>query len=334
MKGCVSSANRRKFGGLGVTLFFAKADTAKHAPRAVALLVFFAALSFVSTTSHSADLPRTDGYSFVAPVAVEPSGWQFRFTPYAWAPSVNGDVTVRGHSADIDFSFWDIFDSGSSGAELESLAALMGYLEARKGAWGIYGDVVWGKFDFSGSAVTQRNPIAQVNVSARANAGLDYETTMAESGITYEVARWGGPGSSTAFDVLGGARYWNQELDLSLAVDASVDLGNLGLKRSGSRAVARSGALEWVDPFVGLRVRHQLAPGSELQFLGDVGGFGVGSDFTWQLFGGYAFDFWGSNLHGIVGYRALAVDYTQDGPNKNNLDLILHGPVVGLSFRW
>lgn len=63
---------------------------------------------------------------------------------------------------------------------------------------------------------------------------------------------------------------------ISLAIDGSVDLGNLGLKRSGSRAVASSGALGWVDPFVGLRVRHQLAPGKELQFLGDVGGFGVG----------------------------------------------------------
>jgi hypothetical protein len=95
--------------------------------------------------------------------------------------------------------------------------------------------------------------------------------------------------------------------------------------------------LEWVDPFVGLRVRHQLAPGKELQFLGDVGGFGVGSDLTWQLFGGYSFDFavWQSTLHGVVGYRALAVDYSQDsGASKNKLDLILHGPVVGLSFRW
>jgi hypothetical protein len=243
---------------------------------------------------------------------------------------------VRGRTADIDFSFWDLFDSGSSGAELDSLAALMGYVEARKGPWGIYGDVVWGKFDFSGGAVTERNPIANLKLSASANAGLDYETTMAESGLTYEVARWNGARSSTALDVLGGARYWNQELDLSLAVDASVDAGNLGLKRSGSRAVARSGTLEWVDPFVGLRVRHQLAPGKELQFLGDVGGFGVGSDFTWQLFGGYSFDFavWQTTLHGLVGYRALAVDYTQDGPSKNNLDLILHGPVVGLSFRW
>ena len=167
----------------------------------------------------------------------------------------------------------------------------MGYVEAQNGRWGIYGDVVWGKFDFSDGVVTQRNPIANLKVSARANAGLGYEITMAESGLTYEVARWAGASSSTALDLLGGARYWNQDLNLSLAVDASVDLGKLGLERSGSRAVARSGTLEWVDPFVGLRVRHELAPGRELQFLGDIGGFGVGSDLTWQLFAGYAFDF-------------------------------------------
>ena len=154
----LSTSKWRKLAGSqprdgGLKLIFRNANTAKSAQRAVALLFLFSALSLVSTTCHSADLPNTDGYSFVTPT-VAPSGWQFRFTPYAWAPSVNGDVTVRGHSADIDFSFWDIFDSGSSGAELELLAALMGYVEARNGAWGIYGDVVWGKFDFSGSAVT------------------------------------------------------------------------------------------------------------------------------------------------------------------------------------
>jgi hypothetical protein len=300
---------------------------------AAASFVIAGALNWTSM-SRAADLPPGDGYSYMAPVAQ--SGWEFRFTPYAWAPSVNGDVTVRGQTADIDMSFWELFDSGSSGAELESLAALMGYLEARNGPWGIYGDVVWGKFDFSGDAVTQRNPIANLNVSARAKAGLDYEITMAESGVTYEVTRWAGTSSTTALDLLGGARYWNQELDLSLAVDASVDLGRLGLERSGSFAVARSGTLDWVDPFVGFRVRHEFAPGNELQFLGDIGGFGVGSDLTWQLFAGYGFDFWQSNLHGIIGYRALAVDYSQDnGANRNNnLDLILHGPVVGLSFRW
>jgi hypothetical protein len=292
------------------------------------------AVSAISFGAQAADLPP-DAYEYQTPNVSPPSGWAVRLTPYAWAPSVNGDVTVRGQTADIDMSFWDLFDSGSSGAELDSLAALMGYVEARNGRWGIYGDIVWGKFDFSGDAVRQRNPIANLNVSARADAGLGYEITMAESGLTYEVARWPGTSSATALDLLGGARYWNQELDLSLAVDASVDLGKLDLERSGSRAVARSGTLDWVDPFVGLRVRHQLAPGREIQFLGDIGGFGVGSDLTWQLFAGYGFDFWQSSLHGIIGYRALAVDYSQDnGGFENSLDLVLHGPVVGLSFRW
>ncbi len=318
-------------------MIFTIANSTKGAVRLVGSLCIAGALSLSSASSYAAGLLSTDGDAFVAPVAATPSGWEFRVTPYAWAPSVNGDVTVRGQTANIDMSFWDLFDSGSSGAQLDSLAALMGYVEARKGPWGIYGDVVWGKFDFSGGAVTQRNPIADLKVSARAKAGLNYEITMAESGVTYEVARWGGTRSSTALDVLGGARYWNQDLDLSLAVDGSVDLGKLGLERSGSRAVARSGTLDWVDPFVGFRVRHELAPGGELQFLGDIGGFGVGSDLTWQLFAGYSFDFavWQTALHGVVGYRALAVDYTQnDAGNKTNLDLILHGPVVGLSFRW
>src|SRR5262245_33148293 len=135
----------------------------------------------------------------------------------------------------------------------------MVYVEARKGPCGIYGDLVWGKFDFSGSAVTQRNPTANLSLSASAKAGLGYEITMAESGLTYEVARFGAT-RHTAFDVLGGARYWNQELDLSLAVDGSIDLDRIGLNRTGSLAVARSGTLDWVDPFVGFRVRHELSP--------------------------------------------------------------------------
>jgi hypothetical protein len=310
-------------------------SAAKRA-RAIAISgVICAALSAFSPASHAADLPP-DAYAYQTPVSPPPSGWSFRLTPYAWAPSVNGDVTVRGRTIDIDMSFWDLFDSGSSKAELESLLALMGYMEARKGPWGIYGDVVWGKFDFSRSAVTQRNPVANLSLSASAKAGLGYEITMAESGLTYEIARLGAA-RATAFDLLAGARYWNQELDLSLAVQGSVDFGRLGLRRSGAFAVARSGELEWVDPFVGFRMRHQFASGGELQFLGDIGGFGAGSDLTWQLFGGYSFDFaiCQTTLHGVLGYRALAVDYSQtDRGFKNNLDVVMHGPVVGLSFRW
>ena len=310
---------------------------AKSAVRAIASLAILGMLIGNAASSQAAGLYDGDGDMLMAPMAAAPSEWQFRVTPYVWIPGVTGDVTVRGNPVDIDVNVFDLFDSGSSGVDLDSLAALMGYLEASKGRWSIYGDVVWGKFGLSGDAVAQRNPTANLSLSAGANAGLDYETTMVESGVAYEVANWSGAQSSTTLDLLGGARYWNQELDLSLAVTGAVDFGRLGLERSGSRAVARSGTIDWVDPFVGLRVRHELSPGNELQFLGDVGGFGVGSDFSWQLFAGYSFDFsfWQSTLHGLVGYRALAVDYSEgSGTKANSIDLVLHGPVAGLSFRW
>jgi hypothetical protein len=52
--------------------------------------------------------------------------------------------------------------------------------------------------------------------------------------------------------------------------------GPLGITISGNRAIASSGSVDWVDPFIGARVRHQLAPGQEIVLRGDVGGFGAG----------------------------------------------------------
>ena len=133
---CAAGPRRRL-----IPLYFHHAKLAKVALRVLASLAIAAALNTPIET-WAGDLPGSSGY--VTPS----SAWQFRVTPYAWAPSVNGDVTVRGQTADIDMSFWDLFNSGSSGAELNSLAALMGYVEARKGPWGIYGDVVLGQIRF------------------------------------------------------------------------------------------------------------------------------------------------------------------------------------------
>ena len=66
---------------------------------------------------------------------------------------------------------------------------------------------------------------------------------------------------------------------------------------------------------------------------GDVGGFGAGSDFSWQLVGTYGFDVHciETPLHIVIGYRALSVDFSENGRfGKNALDFVEHGPVVGL----
>jgi hypothetical protein len=106
---------------------------------------------------------------------------------------------------------------------------------------------------------------------------------------------------------------------------------------SKALAIASSGDMEWVDPFVGARIRHQLAPGKEVMLEGDVGGFGVGSDFSWQLVGTYGFDtsLFGTPFHAVIGYRALSVDFSENGRfGKNGIDFVQHGPIMGVTFRW
>ncbi len=303
-----------------------------YARAGVALSGAFCAWLAASSPAFPADL------TYAEPAAPA-SKWDFRFTPYGWMININGDITARGHTADINRNFFQIVDKS------DSLLAWMSYFEARRGKLGLFTDVVWMDLGFPGKFQAQRSPLArfpQVVVSVRGKAQLDYQQTIIQSGVTYEIARWeNAPGSFTAIDVLGGARYWNQDADLSLRLTGTVtaDLERLGLKfrRSSSVLVARGDDLEWVDPVVGARIRHQIAPGKDLRLEGDIGGFGVGSEFSWQVVGTYGFQ---TALFGVpfiadLGYRALAVDYTERGRfGKNGLDTVQHGPVMGVTFNW
>jgi hypothetical protein len=275
------------------------------------------------------------GYATPAPR----SRWKFSFTPYGWATSISGDVTSRGHTVDVNESFIDLVEKS------DSLLAWMSFFEARKGRLAFFTDLVWADLEFPGSFNITRDPLGRFDratLNVRGNAQLDYQELIIQSGISYEVARWqSAPTSFTALDLMGSARYWNQDVDLSLHLTGTltVDLPNLGLKLQRSRrvALARSGDLEWVDPVVGARIRHQIAQGKELTLIGDVGGFGAGSQFSWQAVATYGFDVncFGTPLHTVIGYRALAVDFSEDGRfGKNAIDVVQHGPVMGVTFNW
>ena len=265
--------------------------------------------------------------------------WEFSLTPYGWATSMNGDITARGHTVDVNESFIEIVEKS------DSLLAWMSYFEARRGRFAFFTDLVWADIGFPGHFDVTKSPLGRFDratLNVKGSAQLDYEQTIIQSGIAYEIARWQStPGSFTALDLMGSARYWNQDVDLSLHLTGTltVDLRELGLQLQRSRrvAIARSGELEWVDPVVGARIRHQIAPGKELRLLGDVGGFGAGSEFSWQAVATYGFDVdcLGTPLHTVIGYRALAVDFSEDGRiGKNALNVVQHGPVVGVRFNW
>jgi len=112
-------------------------------------------------------------------------------------------------------------------------------------------------------------------------------------------------------DVLGGVRYWSLSTDLTVQgpmMDVSADESE-----------------DWLDPLVGVRSRLPLGERVDLLLRGDVGGFGLGSDFAYQLGAGLAWSL-GERTELVVGYRHLDVDY-DDG---FEYDVATSGPLLGL----
>jgi hypothetical protein len=257
------------------------------------------------------------------------SPWTLTFMPYAWAPFIQGDATVRERTANVFVSPTELID------HLERVP-WMSYIEARNGPFALYNDIVYAN---AGIGVSGVRSFSRATIDA--NLGADFEQTIAEVGGAYQIAKWwsgsGSRSSYTAIDLIAGARYWQQELDVNLALTGTLDTS--GLVLHANRAVARSGEVDWVDPLVGFRIREMLAPGQELMFRADVGGFDAGSFFSWNIVAGYNFNICvdnGVTYTGMLGYRALSVNYDNEGSGfkRYEFDAVLHGPVIGVSAKF
>jgi hypothetical protein len=288
---------------------------------------------FVAQSAVAADLGSGPSGSGPTGAVLPASPWTVTFMPYAWAPFIQGDATVRERTANVFVSPTELID------HLERMP-WMSYIEARNGPFALYNDIVYANAGIGVSGVKRFG-----SATIAANLGADFEQTIAEIGGAYQIAKWwsgmgGSPRDSfdryTAIDLLAGARYWQQSLNINLALTGTLDRGGLAI--SGNHAVARSGDVDWVDPLVGFRIRQMLVPGQELMFRADIGGFDAGSIFSWNIVGAYNFNICVSNgvtYTGMLGYRALSVDYDQgSGFKKYEFDAVLHGPVVGLSVKF
>ena len=74
-----------------------------------------------------------------------------------------------------------------------------------------------------------------------------------------------GPAASadlgSAAEPVAPASQW-RPMSIDLALTGTLDPGGLDLSKG--IAIARGGSVDWVDPLIGGRIRHQLAPGQEL----------------------------------------------------------------------
>lgn len=113
-----------------------------------------------------------------------------------------------------------------------------------------------------------------------------------------------------------------------VSLDAELDLETIGEPRSGS------GSKTWFDPVVVLRSNNVFAENWLAQLRLDAGGFGIGSDFTWQLQANVGYRF--SDLfQTTLGYRYIGIDYDSgDGRDRFLYDIDTYGFVVRLGFNF
>jgi hypothetical protein len=255
-------------------------------------------------------LAYADGVEPAPKLVAAPSGWTYQFTPYGWVPWVTGDAVVRGRSLSVDVTPVEV---------LEDLRfAWMSYQQAKNGPLTLFADVIYADEQSGGSFFTSRTFSPQVGGTLGATLSSTYRYWTVEAGGTYEIASWNSHGAryaspDTELEVLAGGRYWHQQ-------------------------IARSGTHEWVDPFIGARIRFQPARGEEVIVRGDIGGFGAGSKFTWQALATYNWQVCtlGSMLiDGYAGWRALQVDYeTGAGVERYEFNVLQQGPVMGFTGRF
>ena len=237
--------------------------------------------------------------------------WKFSFTPYGWLTGINGNVTARGHTVDVDESFIEIAEKS------DLFAALMGYFEGAQGQVRVLHRRGMGRSRIS-RPCELRHQQKRVGQSLRQAARLQrhhqrqsrYQRQGAARlsvdhhpvGRRFRDRQMGQtPQGYTALDVLGSARYWNEDVELSLNIDGKLpadieaDFQLLGLKVQrkvkGSRFVAcyaratsngsirrRAAYSEWMHRGRS-SISWAMSAASE-----------QGSEFSWQAVATYGFD--------------------------------------------
>lgn len=86
----------------------------------------------------------------------------------------------------------------------------------------------------------------------------------------------------------------------------------------------------WADPLVGIRFLPKLTEDLALLARVDVGGFGVGSQQTWNLEAGLLWDI-SDRWHAEIAWRMMDIDYKS---SNTSLNLRQEGPVVGLAYTF
>jgi hypothetical protein len=239
-------------------------------------------------------------------------GWQFEASINGWFPAIGGTTRFPSGASgpSIDVSMGDVVDALKF--------TFQGSFEARRGAWGVWTDLVYADFGATRSGsrdfeIGGNRPPA--NVTARLQ--LDVKSWIWTLAGLYGLKN----DDEGTMDLLFGTRLLDMTNDLGWSFSGSPS----NLPPGGSAQVSGS----WWDAIVGLKGRALLGADRRwfVPYYVDVG---TGqTDLTWQINAGLGYRFgWGAVT---ATWRYL--DYDFDSSSKLQ-DISFNGPVIGVSFRF
>jgi hypothetical protein len=213
-------------------------------------------------------------------------------TIYGWLAGATGDFTPFAGAPTVSFD-------NSFGDVLEDLdAAFFASGQFRKDRLVVVADVSYASLSRDGlvpPGIPASGKVSQLAITAL--AGMRVED-----------------GDDLKVDVLAGARLWN--------LDGRVEVPLAGVSIAPDRT--------FVDPVVAVRVNAGLAPRLSAIVHTDIGGFGVGSDFTYQFVATVNYQL-GRSTWVSAGWRHLHLDYNDAGTAFEGSQT---GPLFGVTQRF
>ena len=257
------------------------------------LIIAFALIGLADAHAQQSD-------SQAAPATILP-GIEVSATPYLWLPWISAGIRpadTRLPSTSNTIGAGDVIDH-------LTWVPFMGQAEFRSGPYGVVFDYIHAPLK---SGISTRDILF---------GGGTGNFTMNTGSAVFLYRALALPGQNA--DIGLGFRAWG--------LDGQIALNQL---RRRLPPVTIANGLAWADPLIAARYHYDFGNGLGATASGDLGGFGVGAHFDWQLMGtiDYAMKP-GLDLH--VGFRSLNFSY---GAPRANLNVNMYGPIISATFRF
>ncbi|WP_298290601.1 hypothetical protein [Novosphingobium sp.] len=215
-----------------------------------------------------------------------------QITVYGWMAGASGDFTpfTGGPTIAFDSSFGEVLE------DLDK--AFFASTQFRRDRFVVAGDVSY--------ASLSRDGVVSPGIPASGKVAQLAITALAGARVT--------DSSALTLDLLAGARLWN--------LDGRIEVSLAGVSVAPDKT--------FVDPIVAARFNARITPRLSTTLQADVGGFGVASDFTYQLVGTLNYRI-GRAFYFSAGWRHLALDYDDAG---TAMDGSQTGPLIGFTYRF